>query len=1155
MPGPGAFSPPRPGFQACGLLRAALWTALFAVCLLAFSPCPAPAAPAVEGGRLVLVHAGDAPPYCFRDADGQPAGLLVDFWRLFGRKAGLEVELRLAPDALKQVEDGRADAHAGLVPAPGQEDRLLFSRPLLDLGIGLFAERMAVDGGTAGQPLHLDSENLTAGLLANDPASAFLAASFPKLRQRTYPDLPSLAAALALGQVRVAAGPLLLLRHHLDRLGGENRFTLLRSFPGPRLRAVLRHGDAALLARVNAGLERIGPDETAALEARWQARIWRFPAWAAALGTAGLGLGMGLMFFLRARRLRARAEAQIRETDLLRDNLMAEMARHKKTQDLFAAAIEQSPSGIIIAFPGGELPPVLNRQAMSLLKLKEPPPLGRSEHDRSWTLFTPAGRLVPREELPLERVLNRGETLHNMEYRGVLSDGTERWVLLNAAPVLGQDGARRAGVVVFQDITASRQAERDLARFKFLLDAGVEEVYLVRPDGRLAYVNEAVARSLGYPTGELVGRPLHDIDPSFQPEGLARLMRSVREGPLTFETTQRTRSGLRPIKEIKTFYMRFGEEEFVCGFGQDITERKRMQEELERTRALFAAALEQTLTGIAVADSATGRIITANPVAVELMGLTPELQATLTLGDRPPGCEVVRGNGVSMPPGEGPLNLAARQGVTTRDLELRFLRPGEPDRWVLVSAAPVRSADGALMAGVLALTDITARKQMESQLLFKAQHDALTGLPNRGLCLERIQETLERALRGNTLFAVAFMDLDRFKMLNDSLGHSFGDRVLAEAARRLVLCLGGRGTVSRFGGDEFVLIVEEPGSAEDAQALIRQALETLRQPMRVEGQEVRLTASVGVVVGPTADSPRAESILQNADLAMHRAKDSGRDRIRLFHPGMLRRALELLALDADMRRGLEQDEFVVFYQPVMRMDGGEMLGMEALVRWKSPTRGLVTPHAFIPHAEESGLIVPLGEQVLRQACAAMADWRARFPAARGLSLAVNLSVRQFMQPDIVESVRQVLVQTGLPPARLKLELTESTLMADPEGALSAMRRLKALGVSLAIDDFGTGYSSLAYLQRFPVDILKIDRSFVRDLPRGDPDSLALVRAITALADSLRMSVVAEGVESREQLDILARLGCGAVQGFLFHPPLPEAEMAALLGPARKPGAD
>ncbi|MDP3428676.1 MAG: EAL domain-containing protein, partial [Humidesulfovibrio sp.] len=718
----------------------------------------------------------------------------------------------------------------------------------------------------------------------------------------------------------------------------------------------------------------------------------------------------------------------------------------------------------------------------------------------------------------------------------------------NASPVRDARGEIRAGVVVINDITEVRQTNRDMARFKFFLDSGVEEVYLVRPDGVVSYVNEAVARSLGYPRADLLGQPLSLIDPAYTPAAVRTLLRTLRAGPQTFEAEQVTRIGGRVIKEIKAFYMRSGEEEFICAFGQDITERKRMQLELESTRTLFSAAMDQAITGIAIADAATGRVVMANPAAAEMVGLTPAELERMHMGEHLPTWNFLDEGGTPIAATESPLIRSITRGESTRDLVVRFLREGKPDRWLLINAAPIRSADAAIQAGVMVLADITSHKQMEAQLLFKAQHDALTGLANRTLCLELIQQVLENSQRRNALFAVAFMDLDRFKMLNDSLGHSFGDLVLVEAARRLVLGMRGQGQVCRFGGDEFVLIVSEPATAEEAQGIIRSALESLGTPFGVEGQEVRLTASVGVVVGPTADSPKAEDILQNADMAMHRAKDTGRDRIRMFHPGMLRRARELMALDADMRRALEQEEFLVYYQPVMSINGARTLGFEALVRWKSPTRGLVTPHAFIPHAEESGLIVPLGELVLRRACATMAAWRERYPASRSMTLAVNLSARQFIQPDIVETVRQILRESGLPPAWLKLELTESTLMGDPEAALSSMRRLKALGVSLAIDDFGTGYSSLAYLQRFPVDMLKIDRSFVQDLPREDSDSRELARAIMALARSLRLGVVAEGVETREQLELLAELGCEAVQGYYFSPALPEAGVPEFLGP-------
>ncbi|OIO00105.1 MAG: hypothetical protein AUJ49_10200 [Desulfovibrionaceae bacterium CG1_02_65_16] len=1140
--------------------------------LLLLTPCLTASARA-EGGdngggeRLVLACPDDIPPYCTRDEGGKAVGLLPDFWRLFAQKTGMRVELRPASsaEALMLLDAGEVDGHAGLALGPadqsvvsggpagpqGLDERYAFTRPLFDQGLGIFAPAETSQGLSRDRAL--ETASLSLGVVRGEPAAGFLSATFPRMSQRVYPDLDALAGGLALGQVQLAAGPVPPLRHRLRALGGQDRFTLLRGFPGTVLRAAVRKGDPALLARLNAGLETMGHDDVDRLLSRDAANELRLPAWGGGALAGGLALLASLLVLRRARLLRKQALARGHETDLLRDNLLGEMARHRKTQDLLLSAIKQSPSGIIIAYANREAPPVLNAHALKILGMESSPPPGKLPDHRLWRVYTASGKLLSKTELPLAVAL-RGETIVNAEFRVALADGSECWILTNAAPVRDAQDKVRAGVVVFHDITASRLAERELARFKFFLEAGVEEVYLLRPNGTVAYVNEAVARSLGHPRDELMALPLADVSPALTPEAVLRLLLRVRLAPMTFETVQRARDGRELLKELKVFYMRFGDEEYVCAFGRDITEQSRMERELGSTRALFAASLEQAPWGIIIGDAATGKVTIANPEAASLLGVVPEDLVGMDVNGHLPQWSFLGDDAQVATPGETPLSRAVFKGETTRDYEVRFSLENGPERWLLAHASPVRAADGSIIAGILALADITVRKRMENQLVFKALHDSLTGLPNRALCLERLQQMLDAACETSRSFAVAFVDLDRFKMLNDSLGHSFGDRVLLEAARRLSRGVDGQGQVCRFGGDEFVLLVHRADDAEAAQQLIRVALAELCAPMFVDGQEVRLTASVGVVTGPGDDCLTPENILQNADLAMHRAKDAGRDRVRLFHPGMLRRAQELLALDADMRRGLERGEFVVFYQPIMAADGEELLGFEALARWRSPTRGLVQPHSFIAHAEDSGLIIALGEQILRLACAGMTAWRARYATARRLTLAVNLSARQFIQPDIVDTVRQVLRETGLPPALLKLELTESTLMGDPEAALSAMRRLKALGVALAIDDFGTGYSSLAYLQRFPVDILKIDRSFVRDLPREDEDSRVLVRAIAALAGSLRLGVVAEGVETREQLAMLAGLGCQAMQGFLFYPPLPEDAVEELLLEQQERGA-
>ncbi|MBU1040103.1 MAG: PAS domain S-box protein [Proteobacteria bacterium] len=701
---------------------------LLACCLLAAAPAAWASAP----GHLTLVHPGDAPPYFFRDDTGQSAGLLVDYWRLWGRKAGVDVRLSIVLDgeALSQVSTGKADAVAGMPFTPALENTLAFTRPLLDLGIGVFAV-IGKDGLTRQQ---LEAESASVGLVQDDPSAAFLAATYPNLRQEYFPDLTTLAAAASLGQVRVVAGPVLGLRYQLASLSKGQRFELVRAFPGVQLRAAVLRGDAELLARLNAGMDAISRDEVRELEAKWSKPAWRLPDWAPALAGCAALLAIALWMFLRVRGVRSWAEVRIREADLLRENLLSEMTRHRKTQDLLLAAIEQFPSGIVIAF-ADDIPAIRNHHAVRIFGPGDVPPQGPDPGVHPWRAFSPNGVLVLEADLPLNRSLRHGETMENVELRLERADGESRWISVNAAPVRDVRGEVRAGVVVVNDITETRQNARDMARFKFFLDSGVEEIYLVRPDGVVSYVNEAVARSLGYPRVDLLGQPLSLIDPTFTLDAVRALLRKVRGGHQTFETEQLTRIGGRVLKEIKAFYMRSGEEEFICAFGQDITERKRMQLELESTRTLFSAAMDQAITGIAIADAATGRVVMANPAVAEMVGMTPAELERMHMGEHLPSWNFLDEGGTPIAAKESPLIRSITCGESTRDLVVRFVCEGKADRWLLINAAPILGADDVIQAGIMVLADITPHKQMESQLLFKAHHDALTGLANRTLCL------------------------------------------------------------------------------------------------------------------------------------------------------------------------------------------------------------------------------------------------------------------------------------------------------------------------------------------------------------------------------------------------------------------------------------
>jgi diguanylate cyclase (GGDEF)-like protein len=415
-----------------------------------------------------------------------------------------------------------------------------------------------------------------------------------------------------------------------------------------------------------------------------------------------------------------------------------------------------------------------------------------------------------------------------------------------------------------------------------------------------------------------------------------------------------------------------------------------------------------------------------------------------------------------------------------------------------------------------------------------AYHDALTGLPNRPLFIDRLIVSVAQASRSGQLLAVLFLDLDRFKDINDSLGHSTGDQLLKAVAERIRRCVREGDTVARFGGDEFTLLVPRVENIEDAAKIAQKIIETLKIPFEINERELFVTTSIGISIYPT-DGLDAETLVRSADMAMYRAKDSGRDNYQLYAPAMNALALQRLALENMLRKALTHKELVLHYQPLVDVRTRAVIGMEALVRWEQPDLGMLLPAHFISVAELSGLIIPMGQWVLDAACRQLRTWQRKLH--RNLYVSVNLSARQFQQPDLVEQVQAAVRENGIDPASLELEITESNAMANAENSIHTLRELKALGVRIAMDDFGTGYSSLNYLKRFPIDTLKLDQSFVRDI-NIEPSDAAIVSAAIAMAHSLKLDVVAEGVETEEQLAFLQKQGCDIIQGYFFSPPLP-----------------
>ncbi|MBU1003723.1 MAG: EAL domain-containing protein [Proteobacteria bacterium] len=465
--------------------------------------------------------------------------------------------------------------------------------------------------------------------------------------------------------------------------------------------------------------------------------------------------------------------------------------------------------------------------------------------------------------------------------------------------------------------------------------------------------------------------------------------------------------------------------------------------------------------------------------------------------------------------------------------------------WLTQNARPVHDENGQLLFYEGSVQDITERKEAESALRHQAFHDPLTGLPNRILFLDHLRLAMERTKRSKGfVYAVLYLDLDRFKIINDSLGHNIGDELLKHVARKLEEAVRTMDTVARFGGDEFAVLLEDMRAPREAIKIARRICDLVKEPAMLGGYEVHTSASLGIVL-VKKDYDRPDSILRDADTAMYRAKESGRSRFKVFSQRMHDQNVRLLELETELRRSLTRDDFVTLLQPIVDLDNKRLAGFEALVRWNHPKLGMISPAEFIPLAEDTGLIHPLGEWVLRNVCGTIRDWEKQFPADKPLNISINLSAKQFVQPTLIPQLREILELTGITPSNLRLEVAETVLMKHATIAIEMLGQLKNLGISLSMDDFGTGYSSLSYLRQFPIDALKIDRSFISRFGE-DAESQVLVRSIIALAKNIGVAVVAEGVDTEVQRVMLKDLGCEYAQGYLFARPMTREQAEGLL---------
>jgi len=549
--------------------------------------------------------------------------------------------------------------------------------------------------------------------------------------------------------------------------------------------------------------------------------------------------------------------------------------------------------------------------------------------------------------------------------------------------------------------------------------------------------------------------------------------------------------------------------------------------ELQRSEARFRSAFDHAAIGMAMVEP-KGRWLQVNHSLCKIVGYSePELRAMSFQAITHPE---------DLSSAQKHVYLLLERKIPTFQMEKRYIHKLGYTVWVLWSVSLAHDVESKSVRLIFQIQDITDRQRTKDQLVHDAFHDALTGLPNRALFMQHLKIAIEGAKRGEGRpFAILFLDLDRFKIINDSLGHMVGDQLLVGIARRLESCLRPGDRVARLGGDEFTIFVKDINEASDATEVAERIRQKLTQPFSLSGQEVFTTVSIGIAHSAIGYE-QPEDMLRDADTAMYRAKSQGTARHEVFDKAMHSNALSLLQMETDLRRAVERQEFLIHYQPIVTLENGRLRGFEALVRWQHPEHGLVSPAKFIPIAEETGLIVNIGQWVLEEACRQMREWQQQYAAGLELQMSVNLSSKQFIQPNLIGKIGETLKRTGLDPRNLKLEITESVVMENVDIATNMLRQIRALGIELSIDDFGTGYSSLSYLHRFPLNTLKIDRSFVIHMT-GNSENTEIVRTIVMLAKTLGMDVIAEGVETQEQLAQLWALDCKYGQGYFFSKPV------------------